>query len=113
MRKMDKKIDNKLRSVLIDVCEVALKDIDGFLWLTHLVNYSNFPKSLKIICIFDTNDKVSTFTSKNNQDQLIQLIQLKLTTIDIKVKDIVNHIVYDTEENCTGEHGGNWSARLG
>jgi len=29
MRKTDKKIDNQLRLVLTDVCEVALKEIDG------------------------------------------------------------------------------------
>jgi hypothetical protein len=113
MRKTDKKIDNQLRLMLIDVCEVALKEIDGFKWLTHLVNYSNFPKSLKIVCVFDTNDRVSSFRSENSQNKLNVLIQLKLTTIDIKVKNMVDHIYYDTEENCRKENGGNWSARLG
>jgi hypothetical protein len=113
MRKTDKKIDNQLRLVLIDVCEVALKEIDGFQWLTHLVNYSNFPKSLKVVCVFDTNEKVSSFISENSQNKLTALIQLKLNAIDINVKNVVDHIYYDTEENCAKENGGNWSARLG
>ena len=113
MRKTDKKIDNQLRLVLIDVCEIALKEIDGFQWLTHLVNYSNFPKSLKVVCVFDTNEKLSSFISENSQNKLTALIQLKLNAIDINVKNVVDHIYYDTEENCTKENGGNWSARLG
>ena len=51
MRKTDKKMDNQLRHVLTEVCEVALKDINGFQWLTHVVNYSNFPKSLQVVCV--------------------------------------------------------------
>ncbi len=112
MRKTDKKIDNQLRLVLIDVCEVALEEINGFQWLTHLVNYSSFPKSLKIVCVFETNEEVSSFLSENSQNKLTALIQLKLSAIDIKVKNVVDHIYYDTEENCTNENGGNWSARL-
>jgi hypothetical protein len=112
MRKTDKKIDNQLRLVLIDVCEVALEEINGFQWLTHLVNYSSFPKSLKIVCVFDTNEKASSFLSENSQNKLTALIQMKLSDIDIKVKSVADHIHYDTEENCTKENGGNWSARL-
>ena len=39
MRKTDKKIDNNLRIVLTEVCEIALKEVTGFQWLTHLVDY--------------------------------------------------------------------------
>ena len=113
MRKMDKKIENQLRLVLIDVCEIALKEIDGFQWLTHTVNYSNFSKSLKVVCVFDTNENVSFFKSENNQDKLAALIELRLAAIDIKVKSMVDHIIYDTEENCSRDNDGNWSARLG
>ncbi|HCC80946.1 MAG TPA: Fis family transcriptional regulator, partial [Methylophaga sp.] len=43
MRKTDKKIDNELRLKLTDVCEQGLKNIAGFQWLTHLVNYDDYP----------------------------------------------------------------------
>lgn len=45
MRKTDKKTDNKLREVLTGVCDDALEEFAGFKWLTHLVNYDDFPKS--------------------------------------------------------------------
>ena len=113
MRKTDKKIDNQLIKVLTDVCDVALKEIKGFEWLTHLVNYSNFPKSLKIVCVFDNNENLNLFKSNaNNQQKLQKLIQSKLLEVDVKVKNIVAHVLYDTQENCEKEQGGNWAKRL-
>ena len=56
MRKTDKKIDNNIRNVLNKVCEQALIEVNGFVWLTHQVNYDKFPASLSVICVFDLND---------------------------------------------------------
>jgi hypothetical protein len=113
MRKTDKKIDNQLRTVLTDVCEVALKEIDGFQWLTHVVNYSDFPTSLKVVCVFDTNDNLSSFMSQVSKGDLSTLIQAKLLGVNVKLKNITDHIVYDTEQNCERAHNGNWAVRLG
>ena len=113
MRKTDRKIDNQLRLVLTDVCEITLKEINGFQWLTHLVNYSNFPKSLKVVCVFDTNENLSYFMSKDSKKELTSLIQVKLQEVDVKVKNVTDHILYDTEENCEKEHNGKWADRLG
>ena len=73
MRKTDKKMDNQLRHVLTEVCEVALKDINGFQWLTHVVNYSNFPKSLQVVCVFDTNENLSFSCQKKPKLNLMVL----------------------------------------
>ncbi len=61
MRKSDKKIENQIREVLTDVCEDTLKSYEGFLWVTHTVNYSSFPQSLKIICVFETGQDRANF----------------------------------------------------
>jgi len=112
MRKTDKKIDNKLRSLLTDVCEQALKDIDGFQWLTHMVNYDNYPDSLKIICVFDTNENLKSYLQSDNKQTLIRLIESVFQSLDIKPKRMVDHIAYDSEENCHQLHQGNWARRL-
>ena len=112
MRKIDKKIDNQLRLVLTDVCETALKEFDGFQWLTHLVNYSNFPKSLRVVCIFDTNEQLIAFAAHSGKKTLTALIQVKLNEIGVKFKNVTDHILYDTEENCAKSHNGNWANRL-
>ncbi|MGF1683842.1 Fis family transcriptional regulator [Photobacterium minamisatsumaniensis] len=110
---MDKKIDNQLRITLTDVCETALKEIDGFQWITHLANYSNFPKSLRVICIFNTNEELSTFMGGGGEKSLTLLIESKLNTMGVRFKSVAAHISYDTEENCTKENNGNWAIRLG
>ncbi len=112
MRKIDKKFDNQLRLVLTGICETALKEIDGFQWLTHIVNYSNFPKSLKVVCVFDTDEQLSTFVINSSKNSLTALIQVKLNEIGVKFKDVSDHILYDTEEACAKFHNGNWAHRL-
>jgi len=113
MRKTDKKIDNQLRAVLTSVCQTALEEIDGFVWLTHIVNYANFPKSLKVVCVFENNDQLSAFIETDSRRFLEMLMQNKLSEIAINIKKIGVHLVYDTEENCNREHHGNWTERLG
>lgn len=112
MRKTDKKLDNQLRLALTDVCESALEDIAGFQWLTHLVNYSNFPKSFRVVCVFDTNQNLSNFMGADDRHKLSSAIQLALFNIDIHLKNIGSHLSYDTEENCNKKHNGKWSDRL-
>ena len=113
MRKTDKKMENQLRAGLTDVCEAALEEIDGFQWLTHLVNYSNFPKSLKVVCVFDTNESLSRYLSKDDGKALQSLVQEKIARIGLKIDDISKHLVFDTEEECKNNHNGNWNERFG
>jgi len=113
MRKTDKKTDNELRLVLTDVCEQALKDIAGFQWLTHLVNYDDYPNSLKIVCVFDTKENLNNYLQSDDNQALVSLIQSEFKTMNIKLKRMVDHISYDTEENCNQQHDGNWALRLG
>ena len=112
MRKTDKKLDNQLRIVLTDVCEDMLKRVDGFQWLTHLVNYSNFPKSLKVVFIFDTNENLHSFQSHKEKSEVIKQVDEKLADIGVKLNNINLHVVFDTEENCDRDNAGNWNRRL-
>jgi hypothetical protein len=108
MRKIDKKTDNALREVLTEVCEIAQENYDGFKWITHLANYNNFPGSLSVVCIYDTNEQLE----KTDVNGLRMLISEKLLSIDINIKDISRHVRFDTEENCNNENNGKWSERL-
>ena len=112
MRKTDKKMDNNICRVLTDVCENVLKEYVGFQWLTHLVNYSDFPKSLKIICVFDTNENLARFLEGDASQDLRKTMHAKLLPIGVKVNDLGSQIHYDTEENCDLKNNGNWADRL-
>lgn len=98
MRKTDKKTDNQLRIVLTELCETTLKEIKGFKWITHLVNYNNFPTSLKIVCIFDHQDHLKSFIESHHNIDLTGLLENKLLAIGIKLNNISKHISYDCQE---------------
>lgn len=108
MRKTDKKIDNALIEVLTEVCEIAKEKYDGFMWLTHFANYRYFPGSLSVVCVFYTNAQLA----KVDKDALRLLIKEKLASIDINIKDISQHVRFDTEENCRNENNGQWQERF-
>ncbi|ALO44033.1 Fis family transcriptional regulator [Pseudoalteromonas phenolica] len=113
MRKSDKKIDNQLRESLTQVCDTALKDIEGFQWLTHQANYSDFPNSLKITCVFDTNEQLNDYLNSSQNAYLLNLISKELNIMKLKIKSVAKVVSYDSEEHCLAEHKGNWARRLG
>lgn len=112
MRKSDKKLDNEIRKALTRVCDNELKSYDGFEWLTHTVNYSSFPASLKVICVFDTNHQLTEFERSSSYHQVTKSITKSLTGLGIKLPAGDKYLVFDSEENCEIQHKGNWKARL-
>ena len=112
MRKSDKKIDQQLRKVLTEVCTQCKNTIKGFEWLTHRVNYSSFPNSLKVICVFDTNVNLENYIQSHNNHYLQSLINMTLCELGIKLNKGKNIVSFDTEQNCQQQHNGNWAIRL-
>ena len=114
MKKSDKKIENAIRDALTRVCEAALESVDGFVWLTHLVNYNAFPNSLKIVCIFETDDALSSAIHAKQDNYLCQLIHQELSDVGIAIKlsQLRQQVSFDSEEACERSHNGKWHERL-
>ena len=112
MRKTDKKREKQLVNLLNDVCEQALEDIDGFSWLTHMVNYQRFPDSLIIICVFSNREKMLTAQHHENDKYLMELISQTLKAEAIELKKPNKQVRFDNEEDCEQQHAGNWQLRL-
>ena len=112
MRKSDKKLDNQIIKALTEVCHHALEDIDGFQWLTHTVNFDNFPQSLKVVCVCDSNSSLTDYEKSEANHYLTTLIASKLTSIGLALNNINNQVELDSEENCRLYHAGNWHKRL-
>jgi hypothetical protein len=91
MKKTHKKIDNAICLVLTQLCETKLKKIDGFQWITHTVNYNQFPTSLQVSCIFDSEASLATI----NKAPLRQAIQQQLAKLDIAIPP--QQISFDTQ----------------
>jgi len=112
MKKTDKILENTLVTLLTKVCEQSLKSLDGFQWLTHLVNYKDFPRSLTIICIFDSREQVSKLLTSPNHQYLVSTIVEQLKTAGIQLLNTQKQIKFDSEEACNEEHAGKWNRRL-
>ncbi|BCD96943.1 Fis family transcriptional regulator [Marinagarivorans cellulosilyticus] len=110
--KTQKRTDNNIRLALIAVCEQSLKDIPGFKWLTHQVDFTNFPASLLVTCIFETQEQLTQAEQNLHTQQMQNNVQAKLFKIGVKVSSPKNQVVFDTEEACTQEHEGDWKTRL-
>jgi hypothetical protein len=112
VKKAHKKIENSLRVALTEVCEVALHEVAGFKWLTHFVDYSKFPESLSVVCVFDTRSDLANLLSTHKDVYLVSLIEQQLSAADIHVKNLSQQVSFDTEEACQHEHGGKWHERF-
>lgn len=93
MRKSDKKTENAIIAVLTEVCEAAKDSHPGFQWLTHTVNYNNFPESLKVICVFDSSEHLAQADTAS----LAAQIQQKLASIGIQIKSIHKCVSFTVE----------------
>ncbi len=96
--KTQKKIDNNVRMALTDACELFLGDIPGFQWLTHQADYSNFPASLSITCVFDTAENQKEIFQNGNSTKMQNLIQAKLLKVGVKLNAPKQQVVFEWEE---------------
>lgn len=96
MRKSDKKIENKIRQALTEVCDLALQQINGYLWITHQVNYQRFPDSLIITCMFA--DKESADDALQ-QGELVRMTLQKLQQVGIDLKAPNKQLRFQFESN--------------
>lgn len=113
MTKTDKNTDHLIRVALTEVCDIALENIAGFIWLTHQVpNYKTLPECLSITCVFETDEAARLACNLKHQLSIYELISEKLSSLNIKVKNIQQQVNFDSEEACQRQHNGNWKKRL-
>jgi hypothetical protein len=112
LSKTNQKIDNNVCKALTIACESSLHEVAGFVWLTHRANYTNFPASLVITCVFNTDEEVTAMTVQQ-QDEVLRLsIQKQLVKVGVVVKNIKQCVRFDSEEACQEQHRGEWESRL-
>jgi hypothetical protein len=112
LTKTSQKIDNNVCKALTVACEEFLHDISGFKWLTHRANYTNFPASLVITCVFECEADVETMKTAKQDEILRNAIQKQLLKVGVVAKNIKQQVHFDTEESCEAQHQGDWTSRL-
>lgn len=79
MRKTDRKLEQQIIRQLTLVCETAKAEYPGFIWLTHTVNYQQFPQSLKVTLVFSQD--VSDNTVLTELQTLVPMVQSALEPV--------------------------------
>lgn len=107
--KTQKKTEANIVRVLNQVCDISLNDVSGFRWLTHQVDYTNFPASLLVTCVFETDEEL---LEGESQEVLKKRIQAGLLSVGIRFKSINQQVVFDSETACEMQDQGDWGRRL-
>lgn len=105
-------IERQLVAALTEACEMAKAEIPGFEWLTHTVNYADFPHSLRITWIFDTRANKEHAVATGLDARLRELTAAALHDAEIPPVPLQRCVQLDCEEACQTQHGGNWRLRL-
>ena len=112
LNKTNQKIDNSICKALTVACESSLHVVSGFEWLTHRVNYTNFPASLVITCVFETEADIETMKEQHQDELLRNAIQQQLLKVGVVLKSSKQQVRFDSEEACLQQHQGEWPKRL-
>ena len=97
--KVQKRSDKSVQLTLAAVCEQAQGEMTGLQRLTHQANYSDFPASLLISCVFNTEDECLQAEQLGHTHTLQKLIQNRLLKIGVKLSAIDRQISFETEES--------------
>ncbi|KAA0968776.1 hypothetical protein [Pseudomonas sp. ANT_H12B] len=105
-------IERRLVATLTEACETAKAEIIGFTWLTHEVDYAEFPSSLSVIWVFDTQAQKDLALASGQGERMVELTAIALSEADVLLSQVSAHVQFDSEEQCQRAHAGNWQQRL-
>ena len=97
MKKTHKKIDNQLRQALTSACEEIKDTFEKFSWLTHEVNFDNYPQSLQVHCYFVNYDSMLECTEQRLDNDIGNIIKSHLEKIKIVNFSPSKQVYFDIE----------------
>lgn len=98
-------IERELIRALTCACETAKAEIVGFQWLTHEVDYQQFPQSLVVTWMFDSEANRARALASSDAARMRELTQVAFEEVGISVADIAAHIVFSVEQPARGKRG--------
>lgn len=98
MRKSDKKIENTIRIVLTEVCELLKEQVVGFEWLTHKVDYSNVNQTLTVTFMFDSFASLRSAKATSKTNEMATDAANALAKQNIHLKNVTKQCYFDTDE---------------
>jgi len=108
MNRTEKKTENAIIRALNNVCETLKNEYSGFSWLTHFVVHSEFPESLKIVCVFDTNHSLEAAKNSGILHSVTELTKFQFEVEGVSAPSIGVAIYCDSEENGADAGSNRW-----
>lgn len=108
MRKNARKMESHIVKALNSVCETLRFQVVGFCWLTHFVDYDDFPRSFKLICVFATNQALKSAKENALASDVLLLATDCLENEGVSVEGIGRSVFFDTVENGADVDDPNW-----
>jgi hypothetical protein len=105
-------IERLLVATLTEACETAKAELVGFVWLTHEIDYAEFPSSLRVVWVFETQAQKDQALASGQGERMIELTTQALSEAQVLVSPVAAHVRFDSEEECQRANGGNWQLRL-
>ncbi|WP_268800423.1 hypothetical protein [Pseudomonas huanghezhanensis] len=102
----------RLVAALTEACETAKAEIIGFEWLTHEVDYGAFRQSLRVIWVFDTRLHKEHALAGGQDARMRELTARALADAEVDVSRLDRCVQFDSEEECSAQHGGDWRSRV-
>ena len=98
-------IERELIRTLTDACETAKSEIVGFQWLTHDVDYQNFPQSLIVTWMFDSEASKARALAGADKARMLALTLAAFEAVGISVSRINEHVAFSVEQPARGKCG--------
>lgn len=111
-KRQQAQIERRLVARLTEACETAKARILGFAWLTHEVDFTRFPSSLRVTWVFDTRANRDQAMAGESARQMLELTSEALREADVELKQVAAHLAFDSEEHCQQVSAGNWQRHL-
>ncbi|MFI8981776.1 hypothetical protein [Ectopseudomonas khazarica] len=98
-------VERELIRTLTDACETARSEILGFQWLTHAVDYAQFPQSLVVTWVFDSEASRARALASADKTRMLALTQAAFDEVGISVFSIAEHVAVMVEQPARGKRG--------
>jgi len=98
-------VERELIRTLTLACEAAKSEIVGFQWLTHEVDYEQFPQSLVVTWVFDSEANKARALACADKARMLALTLAAFDEVGISVSTIADHVAFSIERPVRGKRG--------
>lgn len=98
-------IERELIRTLTIACETAKSEIVGFQWLTHDVDYEQFPQSLVVTWMFDSEASKTRALASPDKARMLALTLVAFDEVGISVSSVAAHVAFSVEQPARGKRG--------